>query len=206
MLSFFKNRSINLGRVSPAYVVYWTIGSMLIGMMIAGSVMPPEPTMSTMVLSEAAPDHSHHTTIATPAQQSPITALAADQGPHDGPMTHDHGMHHGAFPVPAEDAPSVTLTAVADDASGWNVHVKTENFRFAPENVNGASVPGEGHGHVYLNGEKFARLYAPHFHLADLPAGPHTLKVTLNANGHETFTVDGAPVEAEVVIGAGVSG
>ena len=114
----------------------------------------------------------------------------------------DHAHHHGLLEVGGPGpAPAVALTATPDPMGGWNVHVRTQHFRFAPERVNQAHRPGEGHAHLYVDGQKVARLYAPWYHLGALPAGKHRLSVTLNANSHEELAVGGRKLEAAVDLG-----
>ncbi|WP_369682774.1 hypothetical protein [Roseovarius sp. M141] len=52
-------------------------------------------------------------------------------------------------------------------------------------------VPGEGHAHVYVNGEKLGRLYGAWMHLPRLPPGEVIVLVTLNSNTHGPLAVDG---------------
>jgi len=95
------------------------------------------------------------------------------------------------------------MTAIAltpDPVSGYNLHVMTQNFRFAPESASGAHVAGEGHGHIYVNNEKLGRLYANWVHLETLPKGEVVLEVTLNSNDHRVFAVDGVPVSARTSV------
>ena len=108
---------------------------------------------------------------------------------------------HGTLAVANQGAPTVVITATADSMTGWNVHVETKNFRFAPEHVGQAHVAGEGHAHLYLDGKKIARLYGPWFHVPAQAAGKHSLRVTLNANSHEELAVDGKVIEATTQIG-----
>jgi hypothetical protein len=116
------------------------------------------------------------------------STTAAEQG-----HTHKHG--HDKIEVSAlADKPSVTLHAMRDAKSGWNIHIQTINFRFAPENVNTHPTAGEGHAHLYINGKKLTRLYGPWFYLNGLPAGAHSLQVTLNANDHSKLVLEGEPV------------
>jgi len=61
-------------------------------------------------------------------------------------------------------------------------------------------VAGEGHGHVYLNGLKLARLYAPRFQIGALPSGTYEVSVALNTNDHRPFVVDDQPVTAAVSV------
>lgn len=111
-----------------------------------------------------------------------------------------HAHHHGHLPVDGPQAPKVALDAQPDAMTGWNLHIRTENFRFAPERVNQAHRAGEGHAHVYVDGKKLARVYGPWLHIESLPPGRHVLRVTLNANTHDDLTVGGAPVEASIVL------
>lgn len=140
--------------------------------------------------------------------------LAASNGvTFDG---HDHGdpAHHGvgatesmahdhSTPVniaAGSDAPSVSIEAFKDPMSGWNLKVTPVNFAFSPENASRADVPGEGHAHVYANGDKLGRLYGNWYHLTNLPKGDVEIKVSLNANSHSPLMVDSVPVEATTVI------
>jgi len=116
------------------------------------------------------------------------SAIAAEQA-----HTHNHG-HNQIEVSDMADKPSVTLQAMRDPMGGWNIHIETINFRFAPENVNGHPTASEGHAHLYLDGKKLTRIYGPWFFLNELPEGTHTLKVTLNANDHSDLVLEGEPV------------
>ena len=127
---------------------------------------------------------------------------AKDHGAHSATTSMSGGRHdHGALlSLSAETAPTLAIDLAPDAASGWNLHVKTTGFRFAPEHASGAAVAGEGHAHVYVNGDKIARLYGPWLHIGSLPPGKATVRVTLNANDHRALAVDGRPVAAETVV------
>lgn len=105
---------------------------------------------------------------------------------------------HGRLEIhdPAQ-APSLKLELQPDAEGGWNLHLRTARFRFAPDKVNQAPVLGEGHAHLYLDGQKLARLYGPWLHLPPLPPGRHRLRVTLNGNDHAELYSQGRPVAAE---------
>ena len=117
-------------------------------------------------------------------------ALADTAGSHD----------HSTLRSMAADAsaPSLAVHAMRDPASGWNLHVITENFTFSPQNASRDHVPGEGHAHVYINGVKLGRFYGPWVHLDNWPEGEVTVEVTLNANDHRPLAVSGVPL-AEIV-------
>ncbi|RJL34604.1 hypothetical protein [Bailinhaonella thermotolerans] len=126
----------------------------------------------------------------------PVSGTVSTPGP-----AHEHGGHR-TRDVPAAGAPAVRLEVRRDSESGWNVHVIAERFTFTPESVGGAALPGTGHAHLYLDGEKIARMYAPWHHLAPaaVPPGPHTLTVRLSADDHTIWSVGGKPVEASAPI------
>ena len=113
-------------------------------------------------------------------------------------QAHDHGT--AVDVASGYDAPTVDLILHKDMMSGWNLEITTTNFRFSPENVNSDNVSGEGHAHVYINGEKLARIYSPWLHIGSLPAGTTTVSVSLNANDHSPLSVDGEKLTAETVV------
>lgn len=107
---------------------------------------------------------------------------------------------HTALDVPKDGAPEVALTADKDPKGGWNLTLTVENFTFTPEAVNGENNPNTGHAHVYVDGQKSARLYGPHFHLPDLQPGLREITVVLNSNDHSYYSVDGQRIEARVTV------
>jgi len=139
-------------------------------------------------------------TLAEMKHEHPSPAADASHGDGHGDSHSDHS-HPGSIEVPAgQSVPTVTLTVEPDPVSGWNLHIQTENWAFAPEQVNQTSLPTEGHAHLYVNGEKVTRIYSQWYHLPSLPPGEHRLTVGLNANGHETLTHNGEPIEASVTV------
>lgn len=108
---------------------------------------------------------------------------------------------HQLREVPTGQAPTVELNIAEDASSGWNLHVVTENFEFAPERLDEVNSQ-EGHAHLFLNGKKMARLYGPWFHLpaSEVPVGEQELTVVLNANDHTGWAADGEAVVASTTI------
>ncbi|SEL89033.1 hypothetical protein SAMN05444413_12027 [Roseivivax marinus] len=111
---------------------------------------------------------------------------------------HDHATQL-SLPSDAQ-APTLDVSVEPDPASGWNLHLATTGFAFAPLSASGAHVLGEGHAHLYVNGQKRARIYGAWTHLAELPAGDVELRVTLNANDHRPLAVGDVPVEQVVTV------
>lgn len=106
--------------------------------------------------------------------------------------------HDGAIAL--DDAVSVALEVDVDDDGGVNVRILTDNWRWSPENVNGAHIAGEGHAHIYADGVKLNRVYGPRYHIAGLEAGEREIRVTLNANSHNELRVNGEPLEAALTV------
>lgn len=102
----------------------------------------------------------------------------------------------------ADPVPSFSVGIIPDMMSGYNIHITTENFNFAPSQVNKAVVPNEGHAHIYVNDEKISRIYGSWFHLDEhhIVPGENRIRVTLNANNHSEWAIDGAPIEFTTVI------
>tara|TARA_R110002072_G_scaffold12511_9_gene53934 strand:+ start:3243 stop:3731 length:489 start_codon:yes stop_codon:yes gene_type:complete len=124
----------------------------------------------------------------------------ADPTAHDGAQI-NHGMTHDApLDVAAENAPKVSMMLMPDSMAGYNLHVTVENFAFSPQGASGAAVPGQGHAHVYINGEKLNRLYGEWMHIASLPKGDVTVEVTLNSNDHRPLAVEGTPISASTTL------
>lgn len=126
---------------------------------------------------------------------------------------HDHGAkaHHGAstehammhdmpLDVPAADAPKLAIRLKPDPMAGYNLELVTDNFAFSPQHASLQNVTGEGHAHVYVNGEKRGRLYGNWMHLDHLPSGEVEIEVTLNTNDHRPLSVAGTPVSATQTI------
>lgn len=109
-------------------------------------------------------------------------------------------MQHGTMlEVDAGGAPSVDVS-VAPDGVRWIVNIETQNFRFAPEQVDAPHEAGTGHAHLYVEGMKIGRVFSGIVTLGELPSGTHEVLVTLNTNDHRTYSVGGVPIEARVFI------
>lgn len=119
-------------------------------------------------------------------------------------MNHSGGAHDMAHATALEvspvDAPEVAIDLTRDPMEGYNLHVQTSNFAFTPEAVGLGDVPGEGHAHVYVNGNKLGRLYGEWMHITHLPKGEVTVAVTLNSNNHSSLAVAGKPITATALL------
>ncbi len=84
-------------------------------------------------------------------------------------------------------APTIIAKIKKDPVSGFNLFLITTNFIFAPELSGLQHKDGTGHAHLYIDGQKIARLYGKSFHISEIPKGAESLEVTLNSNDHRPF-------------------
>ena len=109
-------------------------------------------------------------------------------------------MHPPREVDPDLPIPQVTMEVEEDPTSGYNLTLTTENFTFTPEDINTDAVANEGHAHLFVNGEKVARLYSPWFNIKEsyFTEGMNSIEVTLNANDHTTWVIDGGTIGASM--------
>jgi hypothetical protein len=113
----------------------------------------------------------------------------------------DHAMMHDTpLEIPVLDAPTLRIVVMDDPMAGHNLHIMTSNFQFSPQNASLDHVAGEGHAHVYVDGQKLSRVYGNWMHLDALPSGEVTIEVTLNSNDHRPLSVAGTNIKASVTL------
>jgi hypothetical protein len=128
----------------------------------------------------------------------PIVAMVTVDVP-----PHDHGAHsHGdAGQVAwAGDAPQMAIEVVEDPKSGYNALITVDGMTLSAENINGDHVDGEGHLHLYVNGQKVGRLYGDATHIPVLPVGEVEIAVGAFSNDHRAYVIDGEPIEASTSV------
>jgi hypothetical protein len=167
-----------------------------------------EPGDHTVEVELSANNHSAYAVDDEPIRAATTITVAET----DGSVSHDHGE---ADLFESAAAPTIELSVTKDPKSGWNLFADVDGFEFAPESVNSEPVDGEGHLHLYLDGERVSRMYGPWWHLSGLTEGRHEVMVEVSANDHSPYGVDGAAVmamatievsEAEAEAAAGHSG
>jgi hypothetical protein len=150
-----------------------------------------EPGDHEVTVSLNGNDHAAYVVDGVPVEATAEVEVGAVM---EGPM-----MQEGVVETAKGSEVTVTLTAEADAKAGCNFIMETTGFMWAPEHASGEPVAGEGHAHVYVDGEKQGRLYGPAFHLV-LEPGTHEVRVSLNGNDHSGYAVDGQAVEASVTV------
>ncbi len=149
-----------------------------------------------------------------PISRAVLSGVAGEEAVHAEEAADAHStstsstdVHHASHaPINVEQwsaAPSVAIVVHKDAMSGYNLEIKVENFRFAPEHASGAVIPNEGHAHLMVNGKKLARVYGNWFHIPVetlTVAGSNEVLITLNANDHSDLTIGGVRVQATSTI------
>jgi len=78
------------------------------------------------------------------------------------------------------------------DGTTAEVSLLTQNFQFVQDNgeLNQKPVFGQGHAHLYIDGEAKGMIYHPEFLLKKLPKGEHEIRVELNYSNHLPYKVE----------------
>lgn len=119
---------------------------------------------------------------------------------------HTHDAHSHDEPIEVEfagPAPMLSVEVLPDPKSGYNAFIKVDGIVLSGEHASQDSVDGEGHLHIYVNGQKLGRLYGGATHIGALPEGDLEITVAAYSNDHQRYLVDGEPVEAQTTITVG---
>lgn len=132
---------------------------------------------------------------------SKVSYLAHEKLGHSELRAHK-AMDHGTIDVSTDSLipKIVDFQLLKDPMSGWNVHVQVKNFRFAPAHASQPHRSGEGHAHLYINGNKIARIYGDWFHIPELNKDYNEIKLTLNTNDHQTLTNGNQAIEKVFIL------
>lgn len=123
-----------------------------------------------------------------PVQAGHTQPVTGDSHPSGGHM--DHGPVESSVPI------NLDVTAEVAGNGGIHVAIKTEGWRWAPEEVNGPNSEGAGHAHIYADGVKLSRVYGGYHYIPSLEPGAREIRVTLNSNDHSELTWQGGLLEA----------
>ena len=120
----------------------------------------------------------------------------------NGDGGHDRAGGHGGAQELAEGVPvpTIAIEVTADPVEGWNLRIHTTDFLIVPENVSTTHVDGEGHMHLYVDGEKLSRIYGEWHHITGLQPGSHDVRVELSSNNHSALSIDGEIIDATAKI------
>jgi hypothetical protein len=132
-------------------------------------------------------------TIAAASEDTPAMNAEDDMEMAEG--EHEHGDAPDAIPWDGPETPTVRVAVTGDSASGWDISAEVTGFSFSnPAKTD--HVAGEGHTHVYVDGQLVSMSYEPVVHVAELEAGEHQAMVTLSRNDHTDYSLDGRLIMA----------
>ena len=106
--------------------------------------------------------------------------------------SHDRDVVASEVPI------DVSLMTEVEDDGGVNLHIMADDWTWSTGGAN--YVPGEGHAHIYVDGELLRMVYEPVNHLSGLAPGERHIRVALSANNHASLTYKGEPVEATAMV------
>ncbi len=193
---YFTPESVNADHVDGEGHAHVYVNGVKLGRVYTEWIHLPglEPGEHNIAVTLNANTHADYT-----SNGLPVIATKAVTVPE--PDDH-HGQGHSGHAAGIETATSmsVQISAEPDSVSGANVFITVDGFEFSPKDVNEDHVDGEGHAHVYVDGEKIGRVYGSAIHLGHLSEGMHEIRVALNANTHEDYLIDGEVVEAVATV------
>ena len=131
----------------------------------------------------------------------PIHAMATFSMPE-----HTHDAHSHGEPTEVEfagPAPTLSLQVLPDPKSGYNAFIEVDGMVLTGAHASQDPVDGEGHLHIYVNGQKLGRLYGGATHIGALPQGDLEITVAAYSNDHAPYVVNGEAVEAQTTITVG---
>jgi len=103
---------------------------------------------------------------------------------------HDHPDESRVREWDADAVPSLSISVTADGDDGYVLVVDAPGFTITGADVLDP-VPGEGHAHLYVDGDLMTMIYGPEFRIPNLDPGTYQLMVTLSTNDHLEYTVGG---------------
>ncbi|WP_139489098.1 hypothetical protein [Brevibacillus dissolubilis] len=91
----------------------------------------------------------------------------------------------------SSEKPTLALD-VTMEGNKANIKMLTDNFTFinTAENPSQEATHGQGHAHLYVDGQLLGQLYDPEFILSKLPKGEHEIKVELVYSNHLPYKVE----------------
>lgn len=103
--------------------------------------------------------------------------------------THDHTENSQSREWDAGPVPVVDATVTVNAEGGYLLNIEAPGFTFTGADVLDP-VPGEGHAHLYVDGDLKTMVYGPEFVLPPMEPGTYQVMISLSTNDHLEYKVD----------------
>tara|TARA_B100001113_G_C20684602_1_gene437906 strand:- start:93 stop:527 length:435 start_codon:yes stop_codon:yes gene_type:complete len=111
--------------------------------------------------------------------------------------------HHPGHKIEANvPYPSIDMEIYKDSIDGYNLFIDLKNFTLDPSQVGRVVKANTGHLNLFVNEIKIGRIYSNWFHIPQrfFNLEENNIKVTLNSNLHEAFTIEDEPIFEELIV------
>lgn len=71
-----------------------------------------------------------------------------------------------------------------------HLHVEVSQFELSFESMEKDNKMGQGHIHLYVDGEKVTKIFEPDYVLKGIAPGEHQIKIELAHNDHQSYGVE----------------
>ena len=112
---------------------------------------------------------------------------------------HEHGEDAASREWELESFPELSIEVTTRGDGTVLLKIDAPGFTFTGADVFDP-VPGEGHAHLFVDGELYSMVYGPEFDLPALAPGTHEVMVALSTNDHLDYTVDGELIMAMIMV------
>lgn len=103
--------------------------------------------------------------------------------------SHDHTEDAQSREWDGGAIPDLNATVTVNAAGGYVLNVDAPGFTFTSADVFDP-VPGEGHAHLFVDGDLMTMVYGPEFVLPSMDPGTYQVMVSLSTNDHLDYVVD----------------
>ncbi|MEO1524153.1 MAG: YHYH protein [Planctomycetota bacterium] len=114
-------------------------------------------------------------------------------------LTHGDHSHSGVVQWLGHTAPRLHLGASTSE-SGLTISFEVTPFDLSEDAVDGPHFDGQGHLHLYVNGEKVSRIFGGTYELTDLDGDHHVITADMNSNDHRTYLYHGEKIETTIEV------
>lgn len=161
-----------------------TIGALIVTVLVLASCAQPDPVPEP-------------TTSTTPTAMGDMDGMDH----MDGGLEHaeDHEHDEGTLEWDGGPVPEISLEVTGDNEDGWTVATSISNFTLTEMSAT-EHVPGEGHAHIWVDGQVFTMVSQETTVIPHLDPGTHEIMVTLSSNTHLDYVLGGDRLMARTTV------